>query len=231
VKVADGKFAEFDAILAENRKLAKVRVDSGRSVGSLVARAVYPAGRSAACDYHFVEAYDGFPPEAASAQQAQADFKKSGITMTQEEYRAKLNGAAHLVSQELWRSRGGYGAVSKGGYVRINYNKVKPGMGAEYLKFETTGWGKMAEAAAKEIPGTSWGLYTMLMPGGSDQPYNSMTVDGYPSWEAFGKGIPVQSLWKKVHPDVDYTEHMKKMSTLLDRPRVEVFRVLDVIRK
>src|SRR3974390_1886914 len=74
VKVADGKFAEFDAILAENRKLAKVRVDSGRSVGSLVARAVYPAGRSAACDYHFVEAYDGFPPEAASAQQAQADF-------------------------------------------------------------------------------------------------------------------------------------------------------------
>ena len=39
VKVADGKFAEFDAILPENRKLAKVRVDSGRSTLSLVARA------------------------------------------------------------------------------------------------------------------------------------------------------------------------------------------------
>ena len=55
VKVADGKFAEFDAILPENRKLAKVRVDSGRSTSSLVARAMYPAGRSAPCDYHFVE--------------------------------------------------------------------------------------------------------------------------------------------------------------------------------
>ena len=38
VKVADGKFAEFDAILPENRKLAKVRVDSGLATLSLVAR-------------------------------------------------------------------------------------------------------------------------------------------------------------------------------------------------
>jgi len=76
VKVADGKYAEFDTILPENRKLAKVRVDSGRSMLSLVARAVYPAGRSATCDYHFVDGYDGFPPEAASPEQVQADFKK-----------------------------------------------------------------------------------------------------------------------------------------------------------
>jgi hypothetical protein len=136
-----------------------------------------------------------------------------------------------LVSQELWRFRAGVGHVSKGSYVRINYNKVKPGMGAEYLKFETTGWQQLAEAAAKDIPGTSWGLYTLTMPGGSDQPYNSITVDGFPSWEAMGKGLPVQDLWKKAHPDVDYAQHMQKMSTLLDRPRVEVFRVVDYISK
>src|SRR5438309_1003624 len=106
VKVADGKFAEFDAILPENRKLAKVRVDGGRATLSLVARAVYPAGRSATCDYHFVEAYDGFPPPAASPEQVQADFKKSGISMSQAEYRAKLLTASYLVSQELWRYRG-----------------------------------------------------------------------------------------------------------------------------
>jgi len=231
VKITDGKLAEFDAILPENRKLAKVRVDSGRSTLSLVARAMYPAGRSATCDYHFVDVFDGFPPEAASPQQLQADFEKSGITLSQVEYRAKLLGSSYLVSQELWRYRGGIGSVSKGTYVRINYNKVKPGMGAEYLKFENTGWKQLAEAAAKDIPGTSWGLYTLAMPGGSDQPYNSMTVDGFPSWEAMGKGLPVQDLWKKVHPDVDYTQHMQKMSTLLDRPRIEVFRVVDVIRK
>ncbi|HXK06656.1 MAG TPA: hypothetical protein VMS37_29945 [Verrucomicrobiae bacterium] len=231
VKVADGKSAEFEAVLPENRKLAKVRVDSGRTAYSIVSRAVYPAGRSAACDYHFVEAYDGFPPEAASPEQAQADFKKSGITMSQEEYRAKLLGSSYLVSQELWRLRGGYGDVSKGSYVRINYNKVKPGMGTEYLKWENTGWKQLAEAAAKEIPGTSWSLYTLTMPGGSDQPYNAMTVDGFPSWEAMGKGLPVQELWKKVHPDVDYVQHMGKMNTVLDRPRVEVFRVLDKIAK
>jgi len=231
VKIADGKYAEFDAILPENRKLAKVRVDAGRSTLSLVARAVYPAGRSAACDYHFVEAYDGFPPGATPPDQLQADFKKSGVSMSQAEYRAKLLGSSYLVSQELWRYRGGFGNVSKGSYVRINYNKVKPGMGTEYLKWEETGWKQLAEVAAKDIPGTSWGLYTLVMPGGSGQPYNSITVDGFPSWEAMGKGLPVQDLWKKVHPDVDYTQHMQKMTTLLDRPRVEVFVVLDTIRK
>jgi hypothetical protein len=231
VKVADGKFTEFSAILAENRKLAKVRVDNGRAAFSVVARAVYPAGRSATCDYHFVEGYDGFPPEALSREQSQADFKKSGVSMSQEEYGAKLRGASYLVSTQLFLFRGGVGTVSKGGYVRINYNKVKPGMAAEYLKFETTGWKQLAEVAAKDIPGTSWGLYTLVMPGGSDQPYNSITVDGFPSWGAMGKGLPVRDLWKKAHPDVDYTQHMQKMSTLLDRPRVEVLRVVDTIRK
>lgn len=231
VKIADGKFTEFDAILPESRKLAKVRVDSGRSTVSIVARAVYPAGRSAACDYHFVDGFVGFPPEPSSPEQLRADFEKAGISMTPAEYRSKLLGSSYLVSQELWFYRGGFGSVSKGSYVRINYNKVKPGMGSEYLKWENTGWKQLAEVAAKEIPGTSWGLYTLVMPGGSGQPYNSMTVDGFPSWEAMGKGLPVQDLWKKVHPDVDYTQHMQKMNTLFDRPRVEVFRVLDAIRK
>jgi hypothetical protein len=230
VKIADGKYADFDAILPENRKLAKVRVDSGRSMLSLVARAVYPAGRSATCDYHFVEAYEGFPPEP-SPEQMQADFKKSGIPMSQADYRAKLLGSSYLVSQELWRYRDGVGTLSKGSYVRINYNKVKPGMGAEYLKWEETGWKQLAEVAVKDIPGTSWGLYTLAMPGGSGQPYDSMTVDGFPSWEAMGKGIPIQDLWKKAHPDVDFTQRMQKMTTLIDRPRIEVFVVLDIIRK
>jgi hypothetical protein len=231
VKVNPEKSAEFDKILPDNRKLAKVRVDSGRTAFSLAARAVYPAGRSATCDYHFVDVYNGFPPEAPSAQQLQADFKQSGITMTQEEYRSKLLGSSYLVRQELWLSRGTIGTLSKGSYVRINYNKIKPAMAAEYLKWENTGWRQLAEAAAKEMPGTTWGLFTLALPGGSGQPYNAITVDGFPSWEAMGKGLPVRDLWKKVHPDVDYTQHMQKMNTLIDRPRIEVFRVLDTITK
>ena len=230
VKMAEGKAADFESIIPDNRKIAKVRVDSGRETFSVLARAVYPGGRSATCDYHFVDGFDGFPPEA-SQEQAQADFQKAGIAMTQPDYRAKLNAVGYLVRQEIWISRAGIGSVQKGGYVRINYNKVKQEVAADYVKWETTGWKLLAEAAVKEVPGTSWGLYTLVVPGGSEQPYNTMTVDGFPSWDAMGKGLPVRQLWTKVHPDVDFTEHMQKLSTLADRTRIEVFRVVDVIRK
>ena len=40
VKMADGKAAEFQAIIPDNRKIAKVRVDSGRETFSALARAV-----------------------------------------------------------------------------------------------------------------------------------------------------------------------------------------------
>lgn len=230
VKVAEGKTAEFDSIIPDNRKLAKVRVDSGRETVSILARAVFPGGRSAACDYSFVDGFDGFPPEA-SPEQAQADLQKAGIAMTQADYRAKLNAVGYLVRQEMWISRASIGSVPKGGYVRINYNKVKADMIADYLKWETTGWKQLAEAAAKDIPGTSWGLYTLAMPGGSEQPYNAMTVDGFPSWEAMGNGLPVRQLWTKVHPDIDFTQHMQKLSSVADRTRIEVFRLVDVTRK
>jgi len=58
-----------------------------------------------------------------------------------------------------------------------------------------------------------------------------MTVDGFPSWEAMAKGLPVQDLWKKAHADVDYAQHMQKATTLFDRPRIDVFVVLDTIHK
>ena len=100
VKVVDGKTADFAAILPENRKLAKVRVDSGIATMSAVAVAQYPAGRSAACDYHFVETYDGFPPAPATTEQADAAFTKSGITMSRADYLTKLRGSSYLVSRD-----------------------------------------------------------------------------------------------------------------------------------
>jgi len=230
VKVIQGKGAEFETYLKENRKLAKVRIDQGSGTFSIVSRAVYPSGREARCDYHFVAGFNGFPPEASTAQQTEADMKKAGITLTRAQYNAKQSETSYLVEQQLWRSRGSVGNVPMGGYVRINYEKIKPGMAADWLKWELE-WKDLAESAAKDIPGTSWGLYTLSMPGGSDYPVKGMTVDGFPSWEAVGKGLPAPTIWKKVHPDTDYAQHMGKLSGLSDRSSVEVFKVVDIIRK
>lgn len=232
VKVRDGKDAEYAAFIREtSMKLSKVRVNSGMYASVIYAQAAVPAGRSARCDYHFVFGSNGFPPEAASPAQTEADMKKAGITMSPAAMLAKRNELSYLVSTEIWRTRAMAGnGVAKGGYARLNYYKVKPNMGPAWLNLETTGWKKLAESAAKDM-GTSWTVLTLAMPGGANLPYNALTVDGFPSWEALGKGIPSRTIWSKVHPEMDFTQYTDRVSDAAERPRIDIIRVMDVITK
>ena len=231
VKVRDGKAQEYAAFLRDvSAKLAKVRVESGVIASFVIAQAVAPAGRSARCDYHIVSTYNGFPPEGPGAEQTAADMKKAGISMTREAMIAKRDELSYLVGMDIWRWRERIGPTTKGAYARVNYDKVHPGMGAEWLNMEATGWKQLAEAAAKEH-GTAWRVATLAMPGGENLPYNAMTIDVFPSWDAMGKGIPARDLWNKVHPNRDISAHLDRLSTMRDRPRVDVVRLIEVIEK
>jgi hypothetical protein len=231
VKVRDGKAQEYSKYLQDvTVKIAKVRVDSGTIASYTIAQAVAPAGRSARCDYHIVAFYNGFPPELPGAEQTAADMKKAGIAMSREESIAKRDGLSYLVGMDIWRFRGSVGTAQKGGYARVNFDKVHPGMAAEHVNLELTGWKQLAEAASKEY-GTAWRFGTLAMPAGASLPYNAMTVDIFPSWEALGKGFPTRDLWNKVHPNADISAHLNRLSEIRDRPRVEVVRLVEVITK
>jgi len=231
VKVRDGKAAEYAAYLRDvTTKLAKVRVESGMYSSFVLAESVVPAGRSARCDYHIVYGSIGFPPESPSAEQTVADMKKAGITMTREAMVAKRDDLSFLVSTDIWRAQTGVGRTEKGGYARLNYYKTKPGMAGEWVRMETTGWKLLAESVATSMPGTSWGASTLAMPGGDNLPYNAMTYDGFPSWVALGKGLPVRETWNKVHPEMDMATYTNRMATVVDRPRIDVVKLIEVIR-
>lgn len=231
VKVRDGKAAEYSDYLRDSAKLAKVRVDSGVYGAYIIAQASYPTGRSARCDYHLVISWNKFPGEAPTPEQTEADMKKAGISMSRTARAAKGAELSYIVGADLMRGRAGAGAgVVKNGYARVNYFKIKPGMQGDWVRLETTGWKPLAESAAKDS-GTSWSAYTLVMPGGADLPYDAITVDGYPSWEALGKGIPVRSIWNKVHPDQDFAAFTARQATISDRPRIDVYKIVDVIKK
>lgn len=229
VKVRDGKAQEFAAYLRDvTVKLAKVRVEAGAIASFTIAQAVVPAGRSARCDYHIVYNYVGFPPEALGAEQTAADMKKAGISMTREAMIAKRDELSYLVGTDIWRLQERVGQSTKGAYARINYDKVRPGMAAEWLEMESNGWKQLAEVAAKEH-GTAWRTASLAMPGGADLPYNAMTIDVFPSWAALGQGIPAREIWNKVHPNRDMSAHLDRLSTIRDRSRVDVVRLIEVI--
>src|SRR5678815_4727508 len=198
VKVRDGKAAEYSDYLRDSVKLAKVRVDSGVYGAYIIAEATYPTGRSARCDYHLVISWNKFPGEAPTPEQTEADMKKAGISMSRTARAAKAAELSYTVGADLMRGLASAGAgVVKNGYARVNYYKFK-GSQAEWADLETTGWKPLAEAAAKDL-GTSWSAYGLVMPGGSEIPYNGITVDGFPSWDALGKGIPTRSICNKEH--------------------------------
>lgn len=231
VKVKEGKGQEYAAFLRDvTVKLAKFRVDSDAIASYTVAQAVAPAGRAARCDYHLVTGYKGFPPELASAEQIAADIKKAGISMSREAMIAKRDELSDLAGMDIWMYRERVGMPQKGGYARINYDKVHLGMGAEWAALESGGWKQLAEAASKEH-GTAWRVASLAMPGGANLPYNAMTVDFFPSWDALGKGIPARELWNKVHPNSDMSAHMNRLSAIRDRPRVDTVKLIEVLTK
>ena len=231
VKVKDGKAQEYAKYLQDvTVRLAKVRVDAGVIASYTIGQAVAPVGRAARCDYHIVALYDGFPPEAASPEQTAADMKKAGISMSREAMIAKRDELSNLVGVDVWRYREKVGTSQKGGYARINYDNIHAGMGAEWATLESTGWKQLAEAASKEY-GTAWRVAALAMPTGASLPYNGMTVDIFPSWAALGKGIPTRALWNKVHPDVDISAHLNRLSTIRDVPRIDTVKLIEVITK
>jgi hypothetical protein len=232
VKVKEGKGLEYTAYLRDvTIKLAKVRLDEGVFSSFTIAQAVVPAGRSARCDYHFVTGYIGFPPEPQTPEMVAADVKKAGITMSREAMAAKRDDLSYLVGMDIWRWQERVGTTEKGSYARLNYYKTNPGMTAEWARMESTGWKPLAEAMAKENAGTGWRSATLAMPSGSSLPYNAMTVDIFPSWTALGKGFQARAMWNKAHPESDMAGYMDQLAKIVERPRVDIVRLIEVMGK
>lgn len=232
VKVRDGKWDEFSAFLRDvTIKLAKVRVDSGASSSFIVAQAIAPVGRSARCDYHLVTGYDGFPPDLSEPAKLEADMQKAGIAMSRQAMAAKRDELSYLVGVDIWLRHDSVGTSVKGGYARLNYYKSKPGMVlADWVGMESSGWKALAESVSKETPGMGWLVATLAMPGGASLPYNGLTVDSFPNWAALGKGIPARATWTKVHADTDMTTYMDRLGAIVERPRVDIVKFVEIIR-
>jgi len=232
VKVKPGRGADYAALLRDvSAKMAQVGIDEGKVAAYSVAQAVSPAGSSARCDYHLYYTFDGWPPEPPTPEQTEATMKKAGLSITREQMLARRREDASLVSAEIWQARAGVGQGQKGSYARLNFYKVKPGMTADWIRLETEGWKALVEKAHEDNPGIAWGAATLVMPGGSSLEHNAITFDSFPDWAAYGKGISVRANWIKAHPNQDLSAYLDRVNSIIDRPRVDVVKMVEVLRK
>jgi hypothetical protein len=209
-------------------KQMRVRIDEGRAAWWLAMSAVVPAGAAARCDYHVVTGHFGFPPETPAAEQITAELKKAGVNLTGAEYLAKRDALSSLVNLDIWQARAAVGPnLEKGQYARLNYYHVKPGQGAACLKLETTGWKPFVESLKDSHLG--WHLLTLAMPAGEYLHYKALTVDTFPSWSALGQGVPTNTAWPKVHPDLPFADYLSLVNNTVERYRVDVLRVVEIV--
>src|SRR5262249_46432243 len=118
----------------------------------------------------------------------------------------------------------------KDSYVQLNHYNVKYGEFDEWRRLETTYWKPLVEAWLKGGGKGGWGLNALLMPAGGAPPHNALTVDIFPTWNAFVSGVPLTELWPKVHPSTTSNtlfDRLEKVRSVHDR---EVYKIVDVVR-
>jgi hypothetical protein len=99
----------------------------------------------------------------------------------------------------------------------VNYMKV-PDVD-EWLAYEKKVWKPLAEAMAKDGVTDGWSVNVKVLPRGSDLPFQAVTVDVYPGWDAVFKGdAQFVERFKRVHPDMEFgttIEHIEKLRTIV----------------
>ena len=229
IKVTHGNGAAYADFAHEvSAKLNQSRVDAGEIRSWLLARAVAPAGTSAKCDYLSVWFYSGFPQEPSSNDQMTAALERAHLKLSAREFAAKRDSLSTLVSVQYWRSADSVGQMpQKGNYLRLNHYKVKSGQMGKYVNLEKTMW-KPVVAAHLDARGTGgWAADTLLMPVSDTLPYNATTVDIFANWASLGRGIPVQQLWSKVHPNLSLSEYNEQLDSVREVNSRDVVQVVE----
>jgi hypothetical protein len=227
LKVKSGKTCEFRQWTTEVlHKYAQGRVDSGALSTFYLLRAVYPGGSSPECDYVTVALYPGAPPEQMGPEDMSAALKKAGLNMTAQEYADRRDALTTLVSSSLFHNEASAGTVTKGAYMVVNY--MKTSNYDKWMDFEKRVGKAMAEQSMSDGVTSGWSANGLWFPYGRDLPYQGVTVDVFPNWDAVFKDDPkFEENFKKAHPDMATSD--EEMNKIRTQSVIPLYKVEDMI--
>jgi hypothetical protein len=175
--------------------------------------------------------YPGIPPQPLGLEELDAALKKAGMSMSAQQYVDRRNSLTTLVSNNMYQNQSYVGAFKKGDYFVVNYMKVSGENMDDYLAWEKKVWKPLAEAMAKDGVRTGWSLNTRVLPSGSEQPYQAVTVDVFPTWESIYKDDPqFVDRWHKVHPDMELGTTFERYEKLRTLAVSQLYVVQDLIQ-
>jgi hypothetical protein len=227
-KVKPGSSDDFHKFITEDsHKIAQARVDIGEITTWYLLRSVLPQGASAECDYLIVTMFPG-APHLLTPEVLTAAIKKAGLSISAQDYINRRNTLTTLVSVAVFQNLTFVGAAKKNDFFRVNYMKV-PNVD-DWAANEKKVWKPLAEAFQKDGLLDGWSINAQVLPGGSDLPYQAVTVDVFPSWDAiFASDPQFAERFKKVHPDRELGTTFEQFEKLRTIESIKVFELEDVI--
>lgn len=230
MKVAPGN--EEDYVNVERttwKPIHEARMKAGIITNWFLYSVEYPSGTNADYTYATVNIYDDFSkmkddyPESVM-QTAHPDVKFG-------EMMAKTLASRDLVRSELWVMHDSVQPDQPAPYIHVNYMKVAPDQGQEYLKLEREIYKPVHQAAKAAGYEAGWAVYSLMYPGGTQRPYNYGTVDFFDEFSDLAAGLP-DEVFEKAHPSLSeegWAEIWQRTANARDLVRRELWALVDQV--
>lgn len=233
MKTLPGKSAEY--VKAEReiwKKLHQERVKRGLIRGWDLYAVRYPSGTNAAYDYVTVTWTEGAAKLENPWGTLFADAEK---LLSKDEYATAMNiGLSRNLTATTLYHQSDFAvadpkATTPRKYIMVNMMNVKPGTEAAYEAMETKLVKPMLVAMMKSGGRATWSRFSLMLPGGSNQPFNYTTVDGYDKWADIGQGDAAAAI-KTVHPGMTLAAYGKQIEDARQLVSQELWELIDSTR-
>lgn len=136
-----------------------------------------------------------------------------------------------IVRREVWQTgdvvyKDGVTGYAK--YQVCNYMDVPDDGWADYWDMETKFVKPVHQLSINAGKRLGWGLYTLSLPWGADQPYQAATVDFYDKWSDMNNDTDDE--WAKAHPGIDGAYVNRRINGSRTLVRAEIRVLVDSVQ-
>jgi hypothetical protein len=208
------------------------RLKAGKITGWYFYEVRFPNGTNTEYDYVTINRVKGWKGvdnfysgwnEAYTAATKKMTKEQLAVADNTEQYRDLVRSELWVAMDEAFNQR-----TKPANFQMVNYMDVPDGRWDEYMAMETKLVKPVHQVVIDNGKRAGWGLYSLVLPYGSEMPYQAATVDFYDKWENIGGGGMMDAL-KKVHPNMSEAYFSRQINETRTLVRGELRVLVDYV--
>lgn len=213
------------------KKMHQARIASGRLDGWHLYRVISPSGSNTEYNFVTVQIYRSVEKLAGHFEEYGVDYTKV-LSSDEIAFALKTPELRNVVYEEVWQNEDS--ATNERGkmfrFQRFNAMKtVDDSADAKYVQIEQNYWKPIHQRRIELGSMNSWGLYHMIIPGGTQRDYTWATVDYYDRFIDIMQDDLNTNLFDEIHGADKGEQYLKETTESRDLLRTEIRELIDYI--